>query len=57
MDTIKLYDYQERVLAAIESDPCHSQLISMPTGTGKTVSIIEKPHPSDKWLAFEFIAE
>jgi len=37
---INLYSYQERVIEAIESDPSHSQLISMPTGTGKTITFL-----------------
>lgn len=37
---MKLYSYQERVLECIKSDPSHSQLISMPTGTGKTVTFL-----------------
>lgn len=37
---MKLYSYQERVLESIVSDPCHSQLISMPTGTGKTITFL-----------------
>lgn len=38
--TITLYPYQENVLNAIESDPSNSQLISMPTGTGKTITFL-----------------
>jgi superfamily II DNA or RNA helicase len=38
--TFKLFDYQEKVIAAVEADPSHSQLISMPTGTGKTVTFL-----------------
>lgn len=37
---MKLYSYQEKVLEAIASDPSHSQLISMPTGTGKTITFL-----------------
>lgn len=37
---IKLYSYQERVIEAVLSDPSHSQLISMPTGTGKTITFL-----------------
>ena len=37
---MKLYSYQERAIEAIESDPSHSQLISMPTGTGKTITFL-----------------
>lgn len=37
---MQLYPYQENVLLSIESDPCHSQLISMPTGTGKTITFL-----------------
>lgn len=37
---MKLYGYQENVLTAIRSDPCQSQLISMPTGTGKTITFL-----------------
>lgn len=37
---IELYPYQEKVLECIEADPCHSKLISMPTGTGKTITFL-----------------
>jgi len=37
---MKLYSYQENALLAINSDPSHSQLISMPTGTGKTITFL-----------------
>jgi superfamily II DNA or RNA helicase len=37
---LKLYSYQENALNAIDSDPSFSQLISMPTGTGKTVTFL-----------------
>lgn len=37
---MKLYSYQENALLAIDSDPSHSQLISMPTGTGKTITFL-----------------
>ncbi len=37
---MKLYKYQERVLEAIKNDQNHSQLISMPTGTGKTITFL-----------------
>lgn len=37
---MKLYEYQKNVLRAIESDPSYSQLISMPTGTGKTITFL-----------------
>ncbi len=37
---IKLFPYQERVLEAIDLDSSHSQLISMPTGTGKTITFL-----------------
>lgn len=37
---MKLYSYQEQALDAIASDPEHSQLISMPTGTGKTITFL-----------------
>lgn len=37
---MKLYPYQQNCLLAIESDPSHSQLISMPTGTGKTITFL-----------------
>lgn len=37
---MKLYSYQENALLAIDSDPSNSQLISMPTGTGKTITFL-----------------
>jgi len=37
---ITLYPYQQNVLDAITSDPSPSQLISMPTGTGKTITFL-----------------
>lgn len=37
---MKLYSYQENAIEAILSDPSHSQLISMPTGTGKTITFL-----------------
>lgn len=37
---MKLYSYQEQAIAAIQGDPSTSQLISMPTGTGKTVTFL-----------------
>lgn len=37
---MKLYPYQERVLEVIQSNPSKRQLISMPTGTGKTVTFL-----------------
>ncbi len=37
---MKLFSYQEAALLAIFSDPSRSQLISMPTGTGKTITFL-----------------
>ncbi|HMH10167.1 MAG TPA: DEAD/DEAH box helicase [Candidatus Nitrosopolaris rasttigaisensis] len=37
---IELYEYQKKVISACKNDPCHSQLISMPTGTGKTITFL-----------------
>lgn len=37
---MKLYSYQENAIQAILSDPSHTQLISMPTGTGKTITFL-----------------
>lgn len=37
---MELYPYQKRVLETIQSNPCKRQLISMPTGTGKTVTFL-----------------
>jgi superfamily II DNA or RNA helicase len=37
---MKLYPYQEKVLESIISDPSPSKLISMPTGTGKTITFL-----------------
>jgi superfamily II DNA or RNA helicase len=45
---MKLYGYQERVLEAIKNDPNHSQLISMPTGTGKTITFLHAIKQADK---------
>lgn len=45
---MKLYSYQENVLTAIRSDPSHSQLISMPTGTGKTITFLAAAKDQNK---------
>ena len=45
---MKLYSYQENCLLAIESDPSHSQLVSMPTGTGKTITFLNCAKRKDK---------
>lgn len=37
---MQLYEYQERAIASCLNDPSHSQLISMPTGTGKTITFL-----------------
>lgn len=37
---MKLYSYQEKAVEAILSDPSNTQLISMPTGTGKTITFL-----------------
>lgn len=37
---MKLYSYQEKCLEAIEKCPSPTQLISMPTGTGKTITFL-----------------
>lgn len=37
---MKLYEYQENVLKCCFLDPSRSQLISMPTGTGKTITFL-----------------
>lgn len=37
---MELYSYQQNCLIAVENDPSHSQLISMPTGTGKTITFL-----------------
>lgn len=37
---IELHDYQKNVLQSCLIDPSHSQLISMPTGTGKTITFL-----------------
>lgn len=37
---IELYEYQKNVLQACKKDSSHSQLISMPTGTGKTITFL-----------------
>ena len=45
---MELYSYQKRVLESIEADPTHSQLISMPTGTGKTITFLSAIKQFDK---------
>lgn len=45
---MELRDYQRRVLEAIELDPSHSQLIAMPTGTGKTITFLAAAKESGK---------
>lgn len=40
MQEIKLYDYQKNAILACQKDLSHSQLISMPTGTGKTITFL-----------------
>jgi superfamily II DNA or RNA helicase len=45
---MKLYSYQENAIDAIFSDPSHSQLISMPTGTGKTITFLSAAKRKDK---------
>lgn len=37
---MELYNYQKNVLECIANDPTRSQLISMPTGTGKTITFL-----------------
>lgn len=37
---MKLYPYQQQVIEACKNDSSHSQLISMPTGTGKTITFL-----------------
>jgi len=37
---ITLHDYQKNVLHACKNNVSHSQLISMPTGTGKTITFL-----------------
>jgi superfamily II DNA or RNA helicase len=45
---MKLYSYQEKVLESVLSDPSHAQLISMPTGTGKTITFLNIAKHLDK---------
>ncbi len=45
---MNLFSYQENCLLAIESDPSHSQLISMPTGTGKTITFLSAAKRKNK---------
>ncbi len=45
---MKLYSYQQNVIDAINSDPSHSQLISMPTGTGKTITFLSAIRSKNK---------
>lgn len=45
---ISLYDYQRNVIEACQKDPSHSQLISMPTGTGKTITFLSLAKQFDK---------
>lgn len=37
---MKLYEYQEKVIECCLKENSHSQLISMPTGTGKTITFL-----------------
>ena len=37
---LTLHEYQKNVLHACKNCPSHSQLISMPTGTGKTITFL-----------------
>lgn len=37
---MNLYDYQKNVITACKNESSHSQLISMPTGTGKTITFL-----------------
>lgn len=37
---MKLYEYQKNVISACKINESHSQLISMPTGTGKTITFL-----------------
>ena len=37
---MKLYPYQENVIESCKKELSHSQLISMPTGTGKTITFL-----------------
>lgn len=37
---INLYDYQKNVIESCKENASHSQLISMPTGTGKTITFL-----------------
>ena len=37
---MKLFEYQENVIKCCKENDCHSQLISMPTGTGKTITFL-----------------
>lgn len=37
---MKLYEYQNNVISCCQKSNSHSQLISMPTGTGKTVTFL-----------------
>lgn len=48
MKEIKLFPYQQNALDCIESDPSHSQLISMPTGTGKTITFLNLAKQKNK---------
>lgn len=45
---MKLYEYQENVIKACKSCDCHSQLISMPTGTGKTITFLSLAREMNK---------
>jgi len=37
---MNLYSYQQKCIEAILTSPCRRQLISMPTGTGKTITFL-----------------
>lgn len=45
---MKLFDYQKKVLDTVFSDPCKQQLVSMPTGTGKTITFLSLAKEYDK---------
>lgn len=45
---MQLYTYQRNAIDAIRSDPSTSQLISMPTGTGKTITFLSAIKELDK---------
>ena len=45
---MKLYDYQRNVIDSCKNNNSRSQLISMPTGTGKTITFLNLAKEMDR---------